>query len=81
VFLMHPEIGKAVYGIILSLLVLLGISFIYLTPNETSFYIALAALVFLIILLLWTINDIRKQAGQEGLRPSSEPEYAFRQLT
>lgn len=72
VIIMHPEIGKAVYGIILSLLVLLGISFIYLNPDEVSFYVALVALVFLIILLVWTINDIRKQAGQEGLRSSSE---------
>lgn len=74
---MHPEIGKAVYGIILSLLVLLGISFIYLTPNEVSFWVALVALVFLIILLVWTINDIRKQSGQEGFRPPPESETDY----
>lgn len=67
---MHPEVGKAVYGIILSLLVLLGISMAFLNPHELSFYIALVALFFLVIVLIWTIHDIRKQAGLAGGGPT-----------
>ena len=68
---MHPEVGRTVYAIILTLIVLDVISLIFLTPSEVSFYVALVALFFLAIVLVWTIRDIRRQAGQWGLGEGS----------
>jgi hypothetical protein len=59
---LHPEVGRTVYSIVLSLMVILGISFLYLTPADLSFYIALIAMFFLLGLLAWIIYDVRKEA-------------------
>jgi len=59
---MDPEVGKAIYSLILSLMIMLFISFAYLNPNELSFYVAIVAMLFLISLLVWTIRDIRKNS-------------------